>query len=101
MSDLSSSSPEKRSPSEAKNIKPGSLVAIVRPLQSDSSKEYSKDDSNEIINLSTLPSPMERSGSLIGDPQLPAPTEFCDVHNEDEEDDQQVMGIHKLRLLNF
>ena len=88
MSDLSSSSPEKRSPSEAKNIKPGSLVAIVRPLQSDSFKEYSKDDSNEIINLSTLPSPMERSGSIVGDQQLPVPAEFSDSLSVDDDDEE-------------
>ena len=34
--------------------------------------------SEDLLSLSRLPSPMERSGSLIGEPQLPAPLEFMD-----------------------
>ena len=74
--------------------RPGSLVAVVKPLSStDSSKELLSAD--EIITLpSPMPSPMERSGSsLIGDPQLPVPDEFCDgpsISSCEEDDDRRV-----------
>ena len=73
--------------------RPGSLVAVVKPLSSTDSKELLSAD--EIITLpSPMPSPMERSGSsLIGDPQLPVPDEFCDgpsISSCEEDDDRRV-----------
>ena len=62
-----------------------SLVAIVKPIQAESSKEYSED---ETITLSTLPSPMERSGSIVGDQQLPVPAEFSDGPSCDDEEEE-------------
>ena len=62
-----------------------SLVAIVKPIQAESSKEYSED---ETITLSTLPSPMERSGSIVGDQQLPVPAEFSDSLSVDDDEEE-------------
>ena len=62
-------------------------MAIVKPIQAESSKEYSED---ETITLSTLPSPMERSGSIVGDQRLPVPAEFSDGHSGDDEEEENV-----------
>ena len=39
----------------------------------------SNENSQEDGTLLELPSPISRHGSLVGDPQLPVPTEFLDV----------------------
>jgi hypothetical protein len=67
------------------------LVAIVRPIQAQSNRDRLSSDtsgtsggggngssSEDLLSLSRLPSPMERSGSLIPDLELPAPVEFMD-----------------------
>ena len=71
--------------------RPSSLVAIVRPIQAQSNRDRLSSDtsgtsggggngssSEDLLSLSRLPSPMERSGSLIPDLELPAPVEFMD-----------------------
>ena len=71
--------------------RPSSLVAIVRPIQAQSNRDRLNSDtsgtsggggngssSEDLLSLSRLPSPMERSGSLIPDLELPAPVEFMD-----------------------
>ena len=48
------------------------------PKSSVSSNEHSHEDGA----LLELPSPISRHGSLVGDPQLPVPTEFLDVSRQ-------------------
>ena len=62
------------------NSRPGSLVAVVRPMQA-------KLGDDEVFSLSNLPSPndIQRSGSIVGEPQLPVPTEFRDMLEDEEE----------------
>ena len=75
-------------PTNNSSKRPSSLVAIVRPIQardrlnSDTSCTSggggNGSSSEDLLSLSRLPSPMERSGSLIPDLELPAPVEFMD-----------------------
>ena len=64
------------------NSRPASLVAVVRPMQA-----QAKLGDDEVFTLSNLPSPndIQRSGSIVGEPQLPVPTEFRDMQEDDEE----------------
>ena len=55
--------------------RPSSLSPMSLPKSSVSSNENSQEDEA----LLELPSPISRHGSLVGDPQLPVPTEFLDV----------------------
>lgn len=64
--------------------RPTTLIAVVKPVQ-----QLEVEDPDDIITLSRLPSPMERSGSLVGDPELPAPDEFSDLPANDEDEDSK------------
>ena len=55
--------------------RPASINPIPFQKQSVPSNENSQVDET----LLELPSPISRHGSLVGDPQLPVPTEFLDV----------------------
>ena len=71
--------------------RPSSLVAVVRPMQasaSGSTKSGLSSGEEEIFTLDTLPSPndIQRSGSIVGEPQLPVPTEFRDMQDSDDEE---------------
>ena len=70
--------------SNESNSRPASLVAVVRPMQASSQAKIGDD---EVFTLSNLPSPndIQRSGSIVGEPQLPVPTEFRDMQEDDEE----------------
>ena len=53
--------------------------ASINPIPFQKQSVPSNDNSQEDGTLLELPSPISRHGSLVGDPQLPVPTEFLDV----------------------
>ena len=55
--------------------RPSSINSMPFQKSSVTSNENSQEDGT----LLELPSPISRHGSLVGDPQLPVPTEFLDV----------------------
>ena len=60
-------------------------MAVVRPNQT--LETLGANSSEDLCSLSRLPSPMERSGSIVGDPQLPVPLEFMDRISDDGEEE--------------
>lgn len=70
--------------------RPTSLIAVVKPVQQ-------MEDPDDIITLSRLPSPMERSGSIVGDHQLPVPDEFSDLP-AGYEDDEEAKRVRVLAI---
>ena len=68
--------------------RPSSLVAVVRPM---SKCGYHEDT----FTLDTLPSPndFQRSGSIVGEPHLPVPTEFRDM--QETSDDEEARKVKK------
>ena len=51
----------------------------INPIPFQKPSMPSNENSQEDGTLLELPSPISRHGSLVGDPQLPVPTEFLDV----------------------
>ena len=69
--------------------RPSSLVAVVRPMSKCG-------DHEDTFTLDTLPSPndFQRSGSIVGEPHLPVPTEFRDMQEtSDDEEARKVKCI--------
>ncbi len=70
---------------ETEERRPSTLVAVVKPIQA---KQELTNPEEDVLSLSQLPSPLERSGSIVGDPQLPVPPEFEDKSFFDEGEDE-------------
>ena len=64
---------------EAKTGTTGERPSSLNPMPLQKSSVSSNENSQEDGALLELPSPISRHGSLVGDPQLPVPTEFLDV----------------------
>lgn len=91
---LSNSSCENNefSGSSDQQSRPSSLIAVVRPM----SKCSGGDHEDSTFTLDNLPSPndFQRSGSIVGEPQLPVPTEFRDMQEtSDDEEARKVKCI--------
>lgn len=71
--------------------RPSSLIAVVRPM----SKCSGGDHEDSTFTLDNLPSPndFQRSGSIVGEPQLPVPTEFRDM--QETSDDEEARKVVK------
>ena len=92
----SSSSKDETNASSSDERRPSTLVAVVKPIQASSSSASQQALSDDELTLSRLPSPMERSGSIVGDPQLPVPVEFMDKLSSDEDNEDLKVVIRLL-----
>ena len=101
-------------PTNNSSKRPSSLVAIVRPIQAQSNRDRLNSDtsgtsggggngssSEDLLSLSRLPSPMERSGSLIPDLELPAPVEFMDRSSPFWSDPGMCIGLKNFKFYRY
>ena len=89
----SSSSKDETNASSSDERRPSTLVAVVKPIQASSASPSQQPLSDDELTLSRLPSPMERSGSIVGDPQLPVPVEFMDKLQSSDEDNEDLKVV--------